>query len=228
MEGSFGVSLDHVRVHADARAADLSRKLGAEAFTYGSHIYFGAGKFDEKSRSGNELLAHELTHTIQQQGVQRRAIQRRGGATVGSLAIRTNVVGAGLTDGHAWLSYTPNGGAQTTYGTWGNRPHIGLNRDLELTYPFAASRSTALDSADQAGLVSFAAANDSWGYINNCASFAARGWRSVAGESLSYTTLNIPNPSALGSGIVSANGGTTGVLVATPPGPPSSSGGSSI
>ena len=170
-----------------------------------------------------ELLAHELTHTLQQSGIQRKSIQRRGGATVGDLAIRTNVIGAGLTAGHAWLSYTPAGGAQTTYGTWGNRAPIGLHRDLELGYPYAASRSTALDATDYTALTTFAAANNAWGYLNNCASFAARGWRAVTGESLPYTnSLGIPNPSSLGTGIVAAGG----VLAAAPVGGGSSAGSS--
>ena len=133
---------------------------------------------------------------------------------MGQLSVNSNVIGAGLTAGHAWLAYNPVGGTMTTYGTWGNKPHIGLNRDLELGSRAAASRTTDLDSGDYTSLTTFAAANDAWTLTNNCASFAARGWKSVTAESLSYTTWFIPNPSALGQGIVAANGGTTGVLPA--------------
>jgi hypothetical protein len=224
MERSFGFSFDRVRIHADGESARLAKDLRAEAFTYGSDIYFAAGRYDHRTSHGTRLLAHELTHTLQQQGVQRKAIQRRGGPKAGDLAIRTNVVGAGLTAGHAWLSYTPVGGTETTYGTWGNKTPIGLHLNLERGYPYRASRSTPLDSGDYSSLTSFASANNDWGYINNCASFAARGWRTVTGESLSYTSALIPNPSALGEGIVSANGGATGVLPATTtPATPSSS-----
>jgi hypothetical protein len=226
MGRSFGVNFEQVRIHVDRRAAELCRQLGAEAFTVENHIYFGAGKFDDRTREGNELLAHELAHTVQQTRVAPNAIQRRGGATVGDLSIRTNVVGGGLTDGHAWLSYLPAGGTETTYGTWGNRSPIGLHRDLEVGFSYAATRSTSLDSLDLSNLGTFSGANNSWGYINNCASFAARGWQAVAGESLSYKTFGIPNPSALGTGIVAANGGTSGVLPATTP-PPAPGGGSS-
>ncbi len=229
MEAGFGLSFEHVRIHTDQEAAQLSRSLNAVAFTYGNDIYFGADQFDPSSRHGAELLAHELTHTLQQGGVQRRCIQRRGGAAVGRLEIQTNVVNAGLTAGHAWLAYTPTAGTRTTYGTWGNRTPVGLHRDLELGYPAAATRATDLDATDHSALTSFAAANNAWGYINNCASFAARGWRAVASESLSYTSFGIPNPSALGAGITAANGGTaTGTLVAAPPGAASSSKGSSL
>lgn len=227
MENSFGASLDRVRIHANGEAGEISRSLNAEAFTYGNDIYFGANRYNPATNSGIELLAHELTHTLQQTGIRRKVIQRRGGPVVGQLSIKSNVVNQGLVAGHAWLSYIPVGGSETTYGTWGNREPVGLHRNLELSYTAAASRTAPLDSADHANLTSFAAANNSWGYINNCASFAARGWRAVTGESLSHTWLGIPNPSSLGAGILSANGGmATGTLAATAPAARPSSGSS--
>jgi hypothetical protein len=72
-EGFFGTDLGDVRVHADAKAAELSRTLGADAFTVGSNVFFGAGKFSPGNDSGNNLLAHELTHVVQQNsGANRR------------------------------------------------------------------------------------------------------------------------------------------------------------
>ncbi len=227
MEESFGANFEQIRIHDDAEAATLSRSIHAEAFTYGNDIYFGANKFDPATEQGTELLAHELTHTLQQKGIRRKTIQRRGGTKVGELSIRSNVISAGLTAGHAWLAYLPVSGSMTTYGTWGNLTPKGLYRDRELTYTAAAIRTTNLDSTDHTNLTSFAAANADWGYINNCASFAARGWRNVTGESLAYKSGFIPNPSALGAGIVAANGGATGTLPTTTPATGGSSGGSS-
>ena len=66
MESSFGADFSSVRIHNDSSAAEMSSKLNAQAFTHGSDIYFGRGKFDVDSNSGQRLLAHELTHTIQQ------------------------------------------------------------------------------------------------------------------------------------------------------------------
>jgi hypothetical protein len=137
--------------------------------------------------------------------------------------VKTNVVGGGLTDGHAWLSYTPVGGGETTYGTWGNRNPIGLHRNIETGYSAAASRCTDLDATDKTALDDFASSNNSWGLFNNCASFAARGWLSVTGESIPYTSYGIPNPSALGTGIIAAGG----TLSATGTGGSSDSSGSS-
>jgi hypothetical protein len=66
MERSFGASFGDVRVHADGEAADLSLSIGASAFTHGTHIYFGAHRADYTGNLGRRLLAHELTHVVQQ------------------------------------------------------------------------------------------------------------------------------------------------------------------
>jgi outer membrane protein OmpA-like peptidoglycan-associated protein len=65
-EGRFGHDFSRVRVHADTQAAESARAVEASAYTVGSHIVFDQGKYDPVSREGKELMAHELTHTIQQ------------------------------------------------------------------------------------------------------------------------------------------------------------------
>lgn len=65
MEGRFGREFSDVRVHTGSEAAALSRDLGASAFTLGSDIYFGAGKYRPDTDTGKRLLAHELTHVVQ-------------------------------------------------------------------------------------------------------------------------------------------------------------------
>ena len=66
MESRFGADFSAVRIHRDARAAQASSALNAAAFTVGNQIHFGAGQFNPGSGEGRELIAHELTHTIQQ------------------------------------------------------------------------------------------------------------------------------------------------------------------
>ncbi|MCK8521388.1 DUF4157 domain-containing protein [Aquimarina sp. D1M17] len=66
MESRFGADFSGVRIHTDASAQQMSKQVNAHAFTYGNHIYFNSGKYDPDSSSGKTLLAHELTHTIQQ------------------------------------------------------------------------------------------------------------------------------------------------------------------
>jgi len=73
MESGFGNDFSNVRVHSDSSAAQMNKELGSHAFTHGNDIYFNEGKYSPGSRDGDHLLAHELTHTIQQTGdVQRK------------------------------------------------------------------------------------------------------------------------------------------------------------
>jgi hypothetical protein len=68
MSASLGESLADVRVHADAGAAALARSVSARAFTTGTDVYFGAGEYRPGTSAGRQLLAHELTHVVQQRG----------------------------------------------------------------------------------------------------------------------------------------------------------------
>jgi hypothetical protein len=65
MESRFGTDFSDVRVHTDGRAAQSADALAANAYTTGRDIYFAAGKYAPGSREGQGLLAHELTHTVQ-------------------------------------------------------------------------------------------------------------------------------------------------------------------
>ncbi|CAL2082367.1 DUF4157 domain-containing protein [Tenacibaculum sp. 190524A05c] len=79
MESGFGADFSGVRVHNDSNAVQMNQELGSQAFTNGNDIYFNEGKYNPESDSGKHLLAHELTHTVQQgasPGVQTKLIQR--------------------------------------------------------------------------------------------------------------------------------------------------------
>lgn len=65
-EPRFGHDFSCVRVHADGQAAEAASRVNAEAFTHGQDIYFGTGYYQPHSVTGRRLLAHELTHTVQQ------------------------------------------------------------------------------------------------------------------------------------------------------------------
>ncbi|MEO7688322.1 MAG: DUF4157 domain-containing protein [Sphingomonas sp.] len=74
LEPRFRANFAGVRIHTDGNAAKLANKLNARAFAFGNHIFFGGGAYDPNSKAGLELLAHELTHTIQQgESIQRKA-----------------------------------------------------------------------------------------------------------------------------------------------------------
>lgn len=68
MNGAFGTDFSGVRVHADAQADRLSRAIEARAFATGRDIFFREGAYSPGTSAGRELLAHELTHVVQQGG----------------------------------------------------------------------------------------------------------------------------------------------------------------
>ena len=76
LEPRFGFDFAAVRVHADADAARSARDLNARAYTVGNHIVFDAGEFSPGSPAGRRLLAHELTHVVQQSGGGAAALAR--------------------------------------------------------------------------------------------------------------------------------------------------------
>lgn len=66
MEERFGYGFGHVRIHTDSIAAESAAAVAAHAYTVGSDVVFGAGRYAPNSAEGRHLLAHELTHVIQQ------------------------------------------------------------------------------------------------------------------------------------------------------------------
>ncbi|HEX5502602.1 MAG TPA: DUF4157 domain-containing protein, partial [Thermomicrobiales bacterium] len=72
-EPRFGYDFGGTRLHSDGESGRAAMALGARAFTVGEHIFFGPGQFSPDSLSGRRLIAHELTHTIQQQPAAARA-----------------------------------------------------------------------------------------------------------------------------------------------------------
>ncbi|MBD2232792.1 DUF4157 domain-containing protein [Phormidium tenue FACHB-1052] len=68
METRFGQDFAGVRVHTDGAAGQSARQVNAQAFTVGQDIVFGAGQFSPNTHAGQRLIAHELTHVVQQSG----------------------------------------------------------------------------------------------------------------------------------------------------------------
>ncbi len=98
-EPRFGHDFSRVRVHADAAAAESAREINALAYTAGTNIVFGPGRYDPVSLTGRRLLAHELAHVVQQTGGTPvsgtgPAIQRQPAPDTGTTAIPTAAVGS--------------------------------------------------------------------------------------------------------------------------------------
>lgn len=111
MESGFGADFSGVRIHNDSKAAEMSQQLGAQAFTSGNDIYFNTGKYNPESAAGKHLLAHELTHTVQQgaSAIQPQLIQKKEEAQppTTEIGVPTKVVDIsnGLNLTNDWLSY---------------------------------------------------------------------------------------------------------------------------
>jgi len=78
MGQAMKVDFSGVRVHTDAKSDQLNQSIQARAFTTGQDVFFRQGEYQPGSRSGQELIAHELTHVVQQGGnqIQAMAVQR--------------------------------------------------------------------------------------------------------------------------------------------------------
>jgi len=77
MENRFGHDFGNVKIHTDTIAAKSAQSINALAYTNGNSIVFNQGQYSPETESGKRLLAHELTHVVQQNDVQRSVVQRR-------------------------------------------------------------------------------------------------------------------------------------------------------
>lgn len=77
MTQRFGYDFGGVRMHMDVKAAELARAVNALAYTIGQHIVFKAGQYAPGTTSSQQLLAHELTHVLQQEGGAHMALLRQ-------------------------------------------------------------------------------------------------------------------------------------------------------
>ena len=117
-EPRFGRDFSDVRVHVGAKADMVARSIGARAFTIGRDIAFAAGEYNPASNEGRNLLAHELTHVIQQSGASGTVAQQSASqenvlptlqvqrkATVSLEGYGTQIVG----DDDSDVTFTPTG-----------------------------------------------------------------------------------------------------------------------
>jgi hypothetical protein len=78
MESRFGYDFSNVQIHTDSQAHQSSAEINALAYTHQNHIVFGAGQYQPATDEGKKLLAHELTHVVQQSGgIDKKPIQRK-------------------------------------------------------------------------------------------------------------------------------------------------------
>lgn len=105
-EPRFGADFSQVRVHADSAAQRSAQDINANAYTVGRSIAFGPGRFAPETHEGRRLLAHELTHVVQQQGAGSALIHRQcGGKLMPPCA-------------NQWVSQPSSSGIGSAFGHW--------------------------------------------------------------------------------------------------------------
>jgi hypothetical protein len=86
-EPRFGHDFSHVRIHTDNKANELAKLINAKAFTTGKDVVFGAGQYSFNTSTGKRLLAHELTHVVQQNKESSKKIQKTNGESYSTVEI---------------------------------------------------------------------------------------------------------------------------------------------
>ena len=112
-EPRFSYDLSTIRVHADDKAAESARAVGAHAYTVANVIVFGSGRYAPEVEAGRRLLAHELAHVVQHRAAPSAPVLRRAPATFGNLYPEDDQGGARIvqleeTDG-LWYEIGPKG-----------------------------------------------------------------------------------------------------------------------
>jgi len=173
-EGRMGYDFSRVRIHTDAQANQLARSVNARAFAHSRHLVFRSGEYRPDTAFGRHLLAHELTHTIQQ-GASSASVERA------SAAGRSPNIQAQLDVATPEIQRVcettppPAGlGCQTATTSTGTGTNISFGLD-----------SSALSAADRGTLSAIAAAWHAGGRVANiridgfasCDGAAANNWR---------------------------------------------------
>ena len=84
MEEAIGADFSGVKIHTDSRSDNLNKSVQAKAFTTGQDIFFSQGEYSPESDGGKELLAHELTHVVQQNGGGAGGVQQKSASSEAS------------------------------------------------------------------------------------------------------------------------------------------------
>ena len=136
----------------------------------------------------------------------------------GTLTIYSTGDGS-ILSGHSWISYQPDHGELTTYGTWGNNPENlgnGLHTNLEKGHTADAQRSMHLNDDQEKALYAKIEeykdkGEDGWSPLSPCSAFASDTWQTATGEKLQDRSFGVvSNPSRLKGSIDSANNETSG------------------
>lgn len=190
----FGANFSAIRIHADQRSDALCKSIAARAFTHKNHLYFAANEYVPSTMAGRHLLAHELTHAIQQSAVagagRATGPEARLSSTVSPSVIQrtidTSILGAsfGLGSIHGAIPLTPGLVARdmenTAFASFGERNPV-MDMDVsDWWYYFQPPFSSSVEAtrsrlgASLATLNPFRGAQDTYHVHFNYANTATR------------------------------------------------------
>jgi Domain of unknown function (DUF4157)/Putative amidase domain len=174
MEEFFGHDFSRVRVHTDARADGLTRSLHALAFTVGDQVAFAAGRYRPDTPSAARLLAHELTHVVQQRRGLDGDLLRAGMGTPGDRYER---------DAERNAERYAHGLGSAAAGGAATRPSSRSGRDDAVVQRYSGSKAAAYARKFAKGwnLMKYTR------YSNDCTNFVSQavregGWEMVGGS----------------------------------------------
>ncbi|MCP4428765.1 MAG: DUF4157 domain-containing protein [Chloroflexi bacterium] len=176
----FGGSFHDVKFHTGPRANTLTKSLGAHAFTIGNHVAFAAGKYQPDTNDGRKLIAHELTHVIQQQQGVTSDLQSAGMGHPGDKHERE----ADRVAAHVVRQTNDVGGNSPgkplPVASLGQRSG-GYNRDVIQLYSNSAAASYARTWATSANTAYGRFSNDCTNFVSQA--MEAGGWSMIVGSS---------------------------------------------
>ncbi len=202
MERALGHDFGSVRIHADAHADQAARSIDAHAFTTGKHIFFAQSKFRPETAEGQALLAHELTHVVQQKGGAGGGTRAEREAETVEAAVRSGkpapkIVGGQYTPGPVIQRKARNGGRPVE----ANPRWSGARTDEERTraYPQSGERvsisggqkarlATLTDAAPEMPPAQITERYDVVGFTEVAYGVVTRSWGEEAGPDGCYTS----------------------------------------
>jgi hypothetical protein len=174
MEDRFNHDFKQVRIHTDSKASESARAVNALAYTVGHNIVFDSNQYDPNTSNGKRLLAHELTHVVQQ-GVTKQQISRLSfddpmseleqeahrvsNAILGAESIQIKSNSTPLVQ--RFLSTEPAGGCGICYGLplfAGRAAHTLIQTEFEILYPLGLVELPISSPLDENGRLDLAVA----------------------------------------------------------------------